>query len=410
MLHPSLLRTFPGALLVGFLGLLCAGAGARAGDSRAAVVLLERPDGEVLRFEGLGFSSPDPREHGAVFVRFEGAPAPAGRAAGEALIELAAGGRVRGLVLGGEGEELHLEVVGGSRLPLSIEEVARLSFEGRVPRGWTGRIEPAEAGDRVYFARGGGLDRIDGTLLSFDEEGLRIDSALGPFQVRWREVAAVLVAPLGDAPPRPTEGAVAVVVDLIDGSRLSGELLHITGDGVGLRTRGGRGLRLVAGAVAEVFVVDERLAFLSDMPPDQVEEGSPFGDELGLTWPHRRDLSVSGAPLTAGGRRWSRGLGVHAPSRLTWRLDGGWSELRGSVAIDDEVLRLPGRGSVRFRILVDGEERFLSRVVRGGEAPLALPPIDLQGARALVLEVDMADELHVADRANWLRPLLVRRP
>ena len=38
----------------------------------------------------------------------------------------------------------------------------------------------------------------------------------------------------------------------------------------------------------------------------------------------------------------------------------------------------------------------------------ALQAIRLEGARELVLEVDPATEAFVSDRANWLRPILVR--
>ncbi len=74
------------------------------------------------------------------------------------------------------------------------------------------------------------------------------------------------------------------------------------------------------------------------------------------------------------------------------------------------MLLLSVHGSVVFRVLVDGEERWSSAIVRGGDTPLELPPIDLEGAHELALEVDMAEDHYVADRADWLRPLLVRLP
>ena len=46
--------------------------------------------------------------------------------------------------------------------------------------------------------------------------------------------------------------------------------------------------------------------------------------------------------------------------------------------------------------------------LRGGDPPMPLPALELKGAQELVLEVDVADDLHVADRADWLRMLLVR--
>ena len=127
-----------------------------------------------------------------------------------------------------------------------------------------------------------------------------------------------------------------------------------------------------------------------------------------MRWPHRIDASVSGGPMRAGGRTYTRGIGVHAPSALTWALEGEWSELRGAVAVDDEVLRLAAHGSVRFVLRTDGDLRWRSEVVRGGDAPLPLPPFSLAGVETLTLEVEMADDLHIADRADWLRMILVR--
>ncbi|MEE8469559.1 MAG: NPCBM/NEW2 domain-containing protein, partial [Planctomycetota bacterium] len=101
--------------------------------------------------------------------------------------------------------------------------------------------------------------------------------------------------------------------------------------------------------------------------------------------------------------------GVHAPSRITWRLDGAWKELRGWVALDDSALENQFHGSAIFRVHVDGEVLWESPVVRGGDTPLAIPAIDLTQASELVLEVDAATEAFVSDRANWLRPILVRK-
>jgi alpha-galactosidase len=112
--------------------------------------------------------------------------------------------------------------------------------------------------------------------------------------------------------------------------------------------------------------------------------------------------------LRAGGELFTRGIGVHAPSRLEWSLDGSWSQLSLGVAVDDEVLALPMHGSVVFRVSVDGETRFESGVLSAGSAVVQVPKISLEGAKALVLEVEMAGNLHVGDRADWLRPVLVR--
>ncbi|MFT5154848.1 MAG: hypothetical protein ACI841_004856, partial [Planctomycetota bacterium] len=64
-------------------------------------------------------------------------------------------------------------------------------------------------------------------------------------------------------------------------------------------------------------------------------------------------------------------------------------------------------GSVVFRVLVDGEERYRSGIVHGGNAAQRVPTIDLSKASELVLEVQDGEDLWIADRADWLLPILI---
>jgi len=75
------------------------------------------------------------------------------------------------------------------------------------------------------------------------------------------------------------------------------------------------------------------------------------------------------------------------------------------IAIDDVTA---GRGSVRFRVFVDGEERLTSEPVRGGERPVPIR-VDLDGAERLDLIVDYAERAAVLDRADWLDARLISR-
>jgi hypothetical protein len=77
-----------------------------------------------------------------------------------------------------------------------------------------------------------------------------------------------------------------------------------------------------------------------------------------------------------------------------------------SAAIDDEVLSLPSRGSVVFRVFVDDELRFESVSTSAALSVTEIAEIDLRAAKKLILEVDMDRDMHVADRADWLRPVL----
>jgi hypothetical protein len=351
-------------------------------------------------------------ELGGFLLRFEGIPSPEPPAADpDSVGELTfvGGDRVRVEVLAGDGDVLGVRLAGNAALAVEVDHLRSLVFGGRVPEGRLATVMAPARGDRLFWLRPGGLDRVDGTLEEFEAGGVRFEGVLGSKLFPWREVAALFVEPLGEPElPSPDASTTLVVADLADGGRLHGRLVGFGPESCRLELAGRRPVELPYGVLRELTEYGGRVAFLSDLAPDEALEGSPFDDDLGMRWPHRVDRCVSGEPLRAGGRAWSRGLGVHAPSRLAWKLDGSWKELRGAVAVDDSVLLLPRRGSVEFEVALDGRSAWKSGVVRGGQAPLDLPALDLTGVKELALEVHMATEFHVADRADWLRLMLVR--
>jgi len=392
---------------------LAARPGAGPGERLRDEPVLERVDraGAVERRQLADLEGSDLADLGGVVqLRWVGlVPPSGGTAASRASLVRVSGDRLFGQIVGGEVDDLVLELLGGVRVRLAIDDLRSIVFESRIPATWTAPIVAPTEGDRLYRRQGQGLDRLDGTIEELTKEGVRFHGVLGSRVLPWAEVAALFVESLGEEAGEPSvrgDGPL-VVVDLVDGSRLRGELLRLDSKLCELRTSREE-LRLPVAALSSLALDDGTVAFLSDLEPSEASDGAPFGDDLGMRWPHRLDRSVTGKPLRAGGRRYARGIGVHAPSRMTWALDGGWRRLLGSVAIDDEVLLLNSHGSVVFRVLVDGTPQWESPILRGGDTPLELPDLDLDGARELTLEVDPSTDFFVADRADWLMLLLVR--
>lgn len=354
---------------------------------------------------------------GVAFVRFAGRAAalpPSLDATAVAEVTLVGGDRVRGVVSSAGAERLDLDL-GGAVLPVSIDGLASVVFPARIPRASAATPAASADADVLYVTAGQGLDRAEGLLEELGTEGVVFeDGRAGRRTYAWARVAALFIAPLEAAGDEADEadnasdrGRDPVVVGLEGGGRLSGRLVSLELARVVLARSGGVELVVPGELVVDVALADGSYTFLSDLA---VADGGPvslFGDELGFTWPHRVDRAVDGGPLTVAGREETRGIGVHAPSRLTWRLDGGARRLRFAVGVDDSGIGTERSGAVRFRVHGDARELWASGVVRAGQAASAPITLDLAGVRELALEVDPEGDF-VLDRANWLRPLLVR--
>lgn len=112
-----------------------------------------------------------------------------------------------------------------------------------------------------------------------------------------------------------------------------------------------------------------------------------------------------GQMLSIDGRKYARGLGVHAPSAVGYSLDGRFDLFSAEIGLDDEVRTR--NGSVIFQVFVDGAKAYESPVMRSGQ-PRRLVSVSLTGRRELLLVVTDAGDGSTADHANWGDAILVR--
>ena len=374
------------------------------------ILELEALDGTLRRLPLAELPLADPRTQAAWVVRPLGFAELRGTR-GEARVAFANGDELVGRVQGGEGESFRLELCEGVLVPCPLEAVRSLVFAARVPSGELASLAPAPEGDRLY-RRGASLDVLDGTIEAFSAEGIRFNGVLGKSTVAWADVAALFVAALEDAAPVRSARGVPITLDLVGegGGRARASLLALEREGARVVLGQGSELLLPYAAMAELTVADGKLTYLSELTPSaESGRGSPFDDDLGMQWPHRMDESVTGGELRRAGVPVRRGIGMHAPSRLTFALDQGYAALRGEVAIDasTRLFAEHARGSVVFRVFADGALLWESPLVRGGDAPVTLGTLALAGKRELVLELDPAGDF-AGDRGNWLGLALVR--
>jgi alpha-galactosidase len=135
-------------------------------------------------------------------------------------------------------------------------------------------------------------------------------------------------------------------------------------------------------------------AYLSDLRATYVVSG--FGPvELDRT--NGEELPLDGTPIRLRGAAYDKGLGVHGPSLIRYRLGRACSRFAADVGIDDDQA---GQGSAQFEVWADGERLFQSGVLTG-TSPTRSVNIDVSGRRELRLFVGTGGDGDGHDHAVW---------
>ena len=111
----------------------------------------------------------------------------------------------------------------------------------------------------------------------------------------------------------------------------------------------------------------------------------------------RANCGVAGRRLSLAGVGFDRGIGTHAPSELVFNLQGKHKKFRSDVGVDDAG---DSRGSVVFKVLLDGREAFDSGIMKAGQAAKKVA-LDVAGVTELRLVVTDAGDGVGGDHADW---------
>lgn len=139
--------------------------------------------------------------------------------------------------------------------------------------------------------------------------------------------------------------------------------------------------------------VPANAVYLSDLTP--ISQSNGYGP-IGIDKSNGEIAAGDGRQLSIGGVKFAKGLGVHAPSKITYKLDGKYKTFVAYFGVDDEV---GTRGSVNGIVRV-GSLTELTGVMRGGNPPDKFD-IDVAGKSELTLEVTDAGDGIAYDHADW---------
>jgi hypothetical protein len=318
------------------------------------------------------------------------------------LVRTAAGDELRTEQLRLHEEKLSVDspLTGLAQLPLGAVSAVWFVPPATLPESARREVEAAIASrarqDTLFIRKSGEWVRLEGVVKSLDDR-----SVMFSWQETEREVplalAAALVLAGGQTPPVAREELSAVIGR--DGSRMVGTLRGWSADSVALMSPTLGEVKAPLDSVAVVDALWGRSVWVSALEPAAVKEAG----WLGVSFPWRRDASVSGKPLTMRGRVFGRGIGVHSRSSLAFALDGKFSLLTGVIGLDDAG---GGLGDVEFVVRGDGKE-LMRAAMKAVDAPRPLR-VDVRGVARLELLADFGGKEDTGDHADWAELRLVK--
>ncbi|NLR93321.1 NPCBM/NEW2 domain-containing protein [Flammeovirga agarivorans] len=111
--------------------------------------------------------------------------------------------------------------------------------------------------------------------------------------------------------------------------------------------------------------------------------------------------SVDGQDLMCKGKRYDEGLGVHAPSKLTYEIKEGYKHFYVTPLASESH-----HGKLTMKIYVDGNEVYNSGVITSTNQEIEKFDIDVKGSKSLTLVVEEGENKG-GDHANWIEPFFI---
>ncbi len=297
------------------------------------------------------------------------------------------------------------------KLPLPRIAAVRLDAEQEPDPSFVEALEEEAGQDRIAAKQDDRILLLDGAFTSLDDEGASLVYREQSRRLSRERFYGVVFAPVAD---RQRQGRNRFLLHLDDGSTLPAERLALE-DGAVEVVFADAELSLPLEQVSRIEVRSERMAFLSDLEPVEVEEDPG----LDLPRPWQRDRNARGGPIKLkmspeegtsarlGDRlreqRFDKGLGVRSRSRLVFEVDGDYTTFAAIAGIDAMT---GGRGEVEMVVRGDGKELWRHKV-RGDDAGREVQ-VDIQGVERLELLVDFGDELSLSGIANWADARVLR--
>lgn len=250
--------------------------------------------------------------------------------------------------------------------------------------------------EQVWMTNG---DRRAGGFLALNERSLKFQIDSRPIDIDRSGIVAIGFDPTLISYARPQIPFLEVV--LMEGTRLGISGCQLDHGQLTGTTRFGQSVRFPISEVIELHARSDAFEYLTEREVAAVQ----YVPYVGPPRPYRLDRAVDGRRFQLSGQFYDRGIGVQSRTLLAYKLKPGDRRFQAIVGLDD---RAGSFGSVAFRVLVDGKERFATPSMAAREPAKAID-IDLEGAKNLILITEFGDRGDVQDLGDWVEARIIRQ-
>jgi hypothetical protein len=247
-----------------------------------------------------------------------------------------------------------------------------------------------------------GADRLTGEILKVTPEHVQFEAAAGRVDVATTRTRAIAFNRDLWASTPSAMCRVAIVTQ--GGSILSSDRCEANSQVVRLGWSNDVSLAIPMTAVRRLVLYGPDVIRVSSLTPRSIEY-TPFlpgvdgkDDEDSAV---RMDRTIRGTMLSVRGHVFAYGIGVVSRTTVRYEVPDSAEQFQATVGIDDAA---GPEGSVTFRIELDGQPSWSSKVMRVGDSP-QIVDLKLGRAKTLSLIVDYGPDGDVNDLADWCEPI-----
>jgi hypothetical protein len=244
------------------------------------------------------------------------------------------------------------------------------------------------------------LDELDGTLLDVQPNNVSFEFGGDKLQVSREKIEGLVYF----HPVRRELSVPACQMVDTSGSRWSLRAVELVDGKLRATTVAGVSAELPFVAVAKIDFSVGNILELAELEPDAGTaepvvslQPAAMSTSFGRLFKRGTQPPLGAEAFQIGGKRFTRGLALHSPQSLVYRVPEGFRKFHATAGIDDSTI---APGHFVLQILGDGKELF--RQEFSPNSPREPLPIhlDLSGVRRLSIVMDPADGQDIGDQLD----------